>query len=172
MYLMENEEKLGREILKVAWPIIVSGLGDSIYSLTDTYFVSKIGTDALAAVGLGSYLYWLFFVVVALFATGVLVYVSQAYGGGELDKAKRGTGESSLLSAVIASAVVAASLPFVHEIMWALSGQEGPLTEMASAYFIVRILSLPVVAVVISMDSAIRAIGATRLSMIATLSLQ
>ncbi len=84
-----SSKNLTREVLKISWPMIISELAESLYSVVDTYFVSRLGTEALAAVGIGSYLSWLSFVIVVLFSTGVLVYVSQSYGASEIRKARR-----------------------------------------------------------------------------------
>ncbi len=161
---------LGKEVFKIAWPLIISELGDSIYSLTDTYFVSKVGTNALAAVGLGSYLSWLFYVVVAVFAMGVMVYVAQAYGAKEFFKARTGLGESLIFSMVVASGVTLAVLPYINALMNLLGGNNPPVVNLGTQYFAVRILGLPFISAVMVMDSGVRAAGATKYSMIANIS--
>ena len=47
-----NETKISKLVTKMAVPSIVSMLVLSIYSLSDIYFVSKLGTSASAAVGI------------------------------------------------------------------------------------------------------------------------
>jgi len=124
----------------------------------------------LAAVGPGSYLSWLFFVIVSLFSMSVLIYVAQAYDAEKLKEARKGTGESTIFSLLVTSFVTLAVLPFIHPIMSLLGGSDREVIDLGSAYFTVRILGLSVVAVSMVMDSAVRSPGATRLSMIATLS--
>ncbi len=156
-------------MLRIAWPLIISELGDSLYSLTDTYFVSKVGTDALAAVGLGSYISWLFFVIVAVFSMGVLVFVAQAEGAGKRAEAKVGIGESLIFSSLISSIVVTFIYPFIPDLIALIGGGAPELTRLAVKYFSIRILGLPIIAAVMVMDSGVRAVGATKFSMAANI---
>ncbi len=161
---------LSRKVWRIAWPMIISELGDSIYSITDTYFVSRLGRTALASVGLGSYITWLFYVVAVLFYTGCLVYVSQSYGAGELGKARRAIGGTIVYGSLVA---VASSLAVYYSAPWIVSIIAGPqpdVIDLAVVYLRIRILGLPLVVIAWTMDSSLRAIGATKYSMVAVLS--
>ncbi len=159
-----------REVIRISWPMIISELSDSLYSITDTYFVSKLGTAALAGVGVGSYLSWLFFVIIIPFSIGLLVYVAQSYGAKKLHKARKAIGETiiySLLVTFIVSQIVRYnSLPLISLI----AGSNPEVIENGVAYFSMRILGLPLMATAFLMDSSLRAIGATKHSMVAILS--
>lgn len=161
---------LTREVLRIAWPMLISELTDSLYSVADTYFVSKVGTIALAAVGVGSYLSWLFFAVVALFSIGVLVYAAQSYGAGAVREARGALGESLIYGTLVASAVSIVMYFIAPQALSIITGPNPELIDVAAKYFRVRILGLPVLAAAIMMDSVVRAVGATKLSMIAMVS--
>ncbi|WFO74866.1 MATE family efflux transporter [Desulfurococcaceae archaeon MEX13E-LK6-19] len=165
-----GDRSLTREVLKISWPMLISELSESLYSIADTYFVSSLGTTALAAVGVGSYLSWLFFVVVALFSTGVIVYVSQSYGAGELSKARRALGEA-IVYGVLTTSLVAIVVHYNSS--WLVSLIAGPnpgVVAVGASYLATRILGLPVLVAAVSMDSSLRAIGATKYSMVVVLS--
>ncbi len=160
---------LSRKVVGIAWPIVLSELGDSLYSIVDTYFVSRLGTLALNAVAIGSYLSWLFFVLVVVFSTGILVFVSQSYGAREIDKARKALGATILFAfATLWLAVLIIRL-YSYEIVLLVAGNKR-IADAAQKYFSIRILGLPFLAVSVSMDSSLRAIGATKYSMIAVLS--
>ncbi len=164
------KSKFTKEILKISWPMIISELADSLYSIADTYFVSKLGTIALAAVGLGSYLSWLFFVIIVPFTIGILVYTSQSYGAGELYKARKALGETIIYALSITLGIallVHYTTPLIVSI---IAGPNSNLIDVCSKYFSVRVLGLPILAVAILFDSALRAVGATKYSMITILS--
>lgn len=150
--------------------MLISELGDSLYSIADTYFVSGLGTTALAAVGVGSYLSWLFFVVVALFMTGVIVYVSQSYGSGDISKAKRALGEA-IVYGVFSTTVIAVLVHvYAGQLVGLIAGPNPSVVVLGASYLATRILGLPLVVTAMSMDSSLRAIGATKYSMIVVLS--
>ncbi len=156
--------------MRIAWPMVISELGDSLYSITDTYFVSRLGTLALAAVGAGSYISWLFFVVVALFSTGVLVFTAQSYGAKEIEKARRALGESIIVGFSLALIIVLIVRLISPLIVGLVVGANRELVEITLLYFNTRILGLPFLLVAVSMDSVVRAVGATKYSMITVLS--
>jgi len=165
-----KKKGLTKEVFRIALPIIISELGDSLYSITDTYFVSKIGETALAAVSVGSYLSWLFFVVIVLFSIGVLVYTAQCYGAKAVDDARKALGESIVFSSIVAFIVALVVYHISHIIVWIITGPNWVLVDIASRYLSVRILGLPFLATAVVMDSVIRGIGATKYSMIVVLS--
>ncbi len=165
-----RKRSLTREVLRIAWPMVISELSDSLYSIADTYFVSKIGTVALAAVGVGSYLAWLFFVIVALFSIGVLVYAAQSYGAGEIKAARRALGESLVFGALVSFAASMVVFYFTPSLVSIITGPNPNLIEVAASYLRVRMLGLPALAAALMMDSVVRAVGATKYSMVAVVS--
>lgn len=161
---------LFREVIRISWPMILSELGDSLFSITDTYFVSRLGTAALGAVGVGSYLSWLFFVIVAFFSIGTLVYVSQCYGAGEMGKAKAALGETIVFSLLVSVAAALIVHKYAGNVVSIIAGPNVGVVSLGAKYFSIRILGLPLLAVAVIMDSSLRAVGATKYSMIAMLS--
>ena len=165
-----QDDSLARRVWRISWPMIISELGDSIYSITDTYFVSRLGRSALGAVGIGSYLSWLFFVVAVLFYTGCLVYVSQSYGAKKLDQARKALGETIVYGSLVALVVAFIVYTFSPYIVAIIAGEQPEIIVLGSKYLSTRIFALPLVAIAWTMDSSLRAIGATKYSMIAVLS--
>jgi len=167
----ERRRSLTREVFSIAWPMVISELGDSLYSIADTYFVSRLGTAALAAVGLGSYLSWLFFVAVALFSVGSMIFVAQSYGARAIDRAREALGETILFGALTVLSLALGAYAVAEPLVVLVSGRsERTFVKLATSYFRVRVLGLPILATALIMDSAVRAVGATRLSMVAVLS--
>lgn len=159
-----DRELLSR-VVSISLPMIISELSNSIYAITDTYFVKGLGTVALAGVGLGSYLSWLFFVVLSLFYNGVLIYVAQSYGAGKLVYARRGLSEAIVYGTIIVFSISFFGYVFGGYILMLQAGGTGPVWEAAKAYFSIRVLGLPISLIAWSMDAGLRAIGATKQSM-------
>lgn len=166
VYKVLNIDELKLGVLKTAWPIILSELVDSMYSIADTYFVSRLGTNAVAAVGAGSYLSWLMMSFPSLFMVGVLVIVAQYNGAGDLDSARRVVGETLFYGSIAMCAIaIAAFIAAPHVVLLLVSGENLELLSEAIEYFRMRVVGLPLIAVALIMDSAIRAVKATKYSM-------
>ncbi len=159
------DRALASRVVKISLPMVISELSNSIYALTDTYFVSGLGTSALAGVGLGSYLSWLFFVVLSMFYNGVLIYIAQAYGAGKLDEARQGLSETLTYGLAIVTLVALAGYGVGGYILALQAGGYTEVWAQAYLYFRIRMLGLPISLLVWSMDAALRGIGATKQSM-------
>ncbi|MGB9827202.1 MAG: MATE family efflux transporter [Thermosphaera sp.] len=80
--------------LKTTIPLVLVETVSSLYSLADTYFVSGLGMEALAGVGVAGYIIWLYTVVFALFQTPLMILVSQSIGAELKEKAREVIGEA------------------------------------------------------------------------------
>ena len=80
-----------RALLALAGPLFLNSGIQAVLNLTDTWFLGRISTSAIAAVGA---VYWFVIVFVLLFggvAMAVQTLVAQAYGAGERVRAARVT---------------------------------------------------------------------------------
>lgn len=84
---MMLEEPMLRVIPKVAIPMIISSVIDSLYNLADTFFVSGLGEVATAAVAVNDSLMNILRAVAMGFAMGAASYISRLMGAKEDDKA-------------------------------------------------------------------------------------
>ena len=87
--VMMLEEKMIKVIPKVAIPMIISTMIDSIYNLADTFFVSQLGKNATAAVAVNDSLMHILRAISMGFAVGASSYISRLMGAKEDDKASR-----------------------------------------------------------------------------------
>lgn len=158
-----------RKAWEIAWPLIVAEAVDSVLSITDTFFVSRLGDEATAAVGLAGYASWVFFVSVQLFYMGVIVLAAQAYGARDFETASRVTGESVSASLILTLPMTLLGYRFSSELMSILGGDVGVnVLTLSSKYFSIRVFGLPVLAAIMTLGATYRAVGLTRPVMIAT----
>src|ERR1043165_8303369 len=78
-----------REILKLAAPLMVTNAVQSLLNLTDLWFIGRLSTDAVAAMGS---IYWILTCAVLLFGgvgLAVQTFVAQAFGSWRKARAAR-----------------------------------------------------------------------------------
>lgn len=90
---------IARLVLKMAVPTMVAMVADSVYSMTDTYFVSSLGTAATAAVGVNASIDQAIMMAGSFLGIGGGSYISRLLGAKQPEKA------SNTLSAAFFSAL-------------------------------------------------------------------
>ena len=160
-----------REVMAIAWPIWVSMISMTIKGVVDTIMVGRLGTDALAGVGMGG--------VVAFnalcFGMGVLrgqkSLVSQYQGAGDSRTAFSFGVHAYYLA--LGFAVICLLLAFVSEPLFAWVAGQSELRPDAvaqgSTYFRLRLAWSGTMLLALSVAEYLRSTGRTRLPMAADL---
>ena len=107
-------------ILKLSLPIMLSNLIQTVYSLTDTYFVSKIGDDPIAAIGLVWPMIFLYMALGLGIALGARGIIAQNIGSGDLEGAAVASGQTISfmgISSIVLSAIGYIAAPWIIKAM-------------------------------------------------------
>lgn len=155
------------EVVRLAWPITISMLSFTAMGLADTLFVSRLGTEPLAAVGMAVSTTFLILAFGMGLMGGVKVSVAQATGATDEDGVLR-LGWQALWVAGIVGVTLATLAPFGPMLFRAL-GAEGEVGEMANAYFLIRVLGSPLTFAMLAHKSWFDGRGDTRTPMVANL---
>ena len=136
---------LTRLVMTLAGPLILQNLSQTLLGVVDTFFVSRVGTDAVAAVGLASVM---FFAVLMLFrstASSTVVFVGRAHGEG--DDEKVGTAVWRSLNMIGWLSLLVFILPFAFTaIMSVAAPDDGSMVrEFATEYLQIRAFEIPLV---------------------------
>lgn len=81
-------------ILSLAWPTMLEQLMHTAVQYIDTAMVGTLGTQAMAAVGATSTVNWLIGSTISALGVGFLSYISQSMGAGNIQKAKKASGQA------------------------------------------------------------------------------
>ena len=106
-----NRTGLTWQVARLSGPLVLQNISHTLLGVADTYFVSRISTEALAAVGLSSVM---FFAVLMLFrgtANSTVVFVGRAYG--EQDYPKIGAAIWRSLNMIAWLSLVVLTLPWL-----------------------------------------------------------
>jgi MATE family multidrug resistance protein len=133
------------QIAILAGPLILQNISHTLLGVADTYFVSKISTEALAAVGLSSVMYFAVLMLFRSTANSTVVFVGRAYG--EKDNTKIGIAVWRSLNTVAWLSLTVLALPWLFGVLMAVAAPgDSPLVrELGTRYLQIRVLEIPLV---------------------------
>jgi len=156
-----------REVVSLAWPITVSMLSFTAMGVADTLFVSRLGTEPLAAVGMAVSTTFLILAFGMGLMGGVKVAVAQSTGADKHGVAKV-LGWQGLWIAACVGGLLALLAPMGPTI-FNLMGGEGDVKRMANLYFVIRVLGAPLTFGVLALKGWFDGTGDTKTPMKANL---
>jgi len=123
-----------KAVWKLSFPVFLGMIVQYIYSLTDTFFVSKISGDAIAAMQFN--LPFVFFAISICFGLGIGItsLISQALGARDKHRANNAAEHAVLLGVVIGILISALSIIFRYPIFKLLGAPEH-IIGLAVSYF-------------------------------------
>ncbi|MDD7305463.1 MAG: MATE family efflux transporter [Peptoniphilaceae bacterium] len=80
-------DDIEKSLIKLSIPLTLTAFVQMTYNLVDTIWIGRLGTDAVAAVGVASFVIWLANSIGFIPKIGMGVYSSQAYGKNDKKKA-------------------------------------------------------------------------------------
>ncbi len=122
------------QLWSLAWPTMLSFFFYTLYSIVDTFWVSKLSSEAIAAVSISQVS---LFVMISLsigMAVGSSVVMGMHIGAKEKNKAEKVLGQSFVLATIMAVFFTIISLVFREPFLVA-SGAIGTIYEPALTYF-------------------------------------
>ena len=152
-------------ILKMAVPTIIAFIINSIYSLADTYFVTKLGTNASAAVSVNASLDQLILMCGSMLAVGANSYIARLLGNGDEKKASWVLSTAFFLAAGMGTLLLIFGSIFMLPMMRLLGAT--PTCEQYSVdYATYVLLAAPFMTTSFVMNQCLRSEGSATLSMI------
>lgn len=149
---------LRRRILKMTLPMAGGILAMSVFNLTDTFFVSRLGTESLAAM---SFTFPVIMVVASVamgLGAGVSSTVSRAIGEGAEHRVRRLVTDGLILTFILVGIFAIGGLLGMDVIFRAM-GAEGDILVLVKSYMRVWFSCVAVVMLPMTGNNAIRATG-------------
>lgn len=172
---MGNKENFGKinlldgpidsTLRKFAMPLAVSFLINMLYAWVDMFYVSKLGSEAIAAVGVGEQILFFAFGIGIGFGVGTGVIVARRIGEGDF----KGAGETatqSLAFMLIFGTIVAVALYFSIPLLLNILNIRGDVRVFASSYLGIIIIGMPFNFIIFQVNSMIRSSGNSYIPMI------
>ena len=151
-------------VLALAWPTMLEQLMQTAVQYIDTAMVGSLGTAATAAVGSTVTVNWLIGSTVSAFGVGFLAQISQAFGAGDGERARRAAAQSVLAVLVLGTLFTALTLSLSSFVPVWMQVEPG-LREAAGRYFFVLYLPMLPRTAMILFGTVLRAAGDTKTPM-------
>ncbi len=134
---------LASQVVRLAVPVVISQLSQTVVGLVDTMMVGRIGVNALAATGLGCLAIWMVMGALGHLSTGTQILASRRTG--QTDHAGAGRALRAALQIALPLGLLLTILFwFAYPAYFALilGGRQDPLFPLCSEYSQLRLLGL------------------------------
>ena len=153
----------------VALPQIVTMLIDSVYNMTDTFFVSWLGDAAVAAVGVNDSLMMIIRAISLGFGIGCASFIARALGAKKDEEASRAA-VTTIITAAATMAVLAVIGSADLSSLVGFLGASDTVMPHSMDYARWILISSPVTAVTVCLSQTLRSEGNTKHAMFGTVS--
>lgn len=156
---------LYKVILKLAIPIMLANLIQTIYNLTDTYFVSRIGDIEVGAVGMVWPIIFCFIGLGGGISLGAVALISQSIGAKDESAARKASGQIiifSFLLGIVMCLLGYVVSPFILRAM----GATGQIYTLAWRYLSIIYIGIPFMYVFFAFQAIEQAQGNMTLPML------
>jgi putative MATE family efflux protein len=145
-------------LLKTTSFMLVSMIFQTLYVLVDLFWMGRLGTDAIAAVGLAGNLSFIVIAITQVLAVGATTLVSHASGRKEQDRAIFLFNQSQVLSMVVGLIFLAVAMALRHQYAATQSSTEG--MRIATEEFLLWFIpAMALQFAMVAMGAALRGTG-------------
>ena len=145
-------------LLKTTSFMLVSMVFQTLYVLVDLFWVGRLGTDAIAAVGLAGNLSFIVIAITQVLAVGATTLVSHASGQKDQERASFLFNQSQVLSMVAGLVFLAVAMLLRHQYAASQSATEG-MRIATEQYLLWFIPAMALQFAMVAMGAALRGTG-------------
>lgn len=143
--IQKPETNLLWQVAILAGPIVLQNLSQTLLGVVDTFFVSRISTEAVAAVGLASILYFAVLMLFRSTAFSTIAFVGRAYGEGDYKKVGSATSRAINMIAWLSLSVLVLPFLFAWLMRFAAPPGDTGVRALGTVYLEIRTFELPFV---------------------------
>lgn len=142
-------------LLGLSFPTLISLIAEPLTGLVDTAFVARLGSPALAALGVGTILLSSVFWIFNFLGIGTQTEVAQTYGKKDASRQTELVSMALLMGGLFGFLMAIIGLPFVPAVS-SVMGAEGAVLEPAMSYTKIRLWGAPAVILTMVVFGAMR----------------
>ena len=124
-----TEGPVGRAVLLLAIPMVLELVLESVFAVVDVFFVSRLGADAIATVGLTESMLSIVYALIIGLCTGVTAVVARRIGERDVEGASRAAVQAIALGFAIAIPVGVTAVWFAPRMLALMGGSPGVIAH-------------------------------------------
>lgn len=160
---------LYQNAFRIAWPSIIEAVLVTLISFVDTMMVGVLGPSAIAAVGITAQPRLIILATILSFNVGVTAVVSRKKGSGDQDGANSCLKQCMIISALMALFLSCCGILFARPLL-SFAGAGADIIDDSVGYFRIIMIGIFFNAISLTINSAQRGVGNTKVSMQTNLS--
>jgi putative MATE family efflux protein len=155
---------VGRAVLMLAVPMVMEMAMESIFAVADVFWVSHLGADAVATVGLTEAMLTIIYTAAIGLSIGATAVIARRIGEHDPDGAARGAGQSMLLAAAVAATIAVCAAPHASSLL-RLMGASDDVVRSGSGFTRVMIGGNATVLLLFMLNAVFRGAGDAAIAM-------
>jgi len=163
-----NHKKIHKEniisIMALAIPAMIENILQVLLGTIDTYFIGKIGIEAIAGVGITNLIMNIYIAFFLALGVGTTAIVSRNIGANDIDNANKVVRQSIIMAIGIGTIFGVINLIFSKDILLIL-GAEERIIEYALPYFLSVAVPSVFLCLMMTLSSSLRGAGDTKTPM-------
>jgi putative MATE family efflux protein len=168
-FTLKLDKKVDKEIIELAWPSITEQILEMMVGMVSTIFMGRIGTGAVAAVGMVNMLMGFLQTVFSGLSMGTTVIIARVTGEGDKPEAKRALIQSIYMASALGIILAIIGRMFSSGLLKVFfGGTEASVFGLGISYFNITLIGLPFFVLDIIVSGAMRGAGDTKTPMIIT----
>lgn len=166
---LPSSTEVYKNTLNTAWPSAIESLLIALVSIVDMIMVSSIGTEAIAAVGIATQPRFLVMSFVLALNLGTTVIIARRKGANDKESANIALKNAFMLSIFISLVTTSVGSLFAKPIL-VFAGATADYIDYAVGYYRIILVGTFFALVSLTISSAQRGVGNTRISMVINIS--
>lgn len=155
---------IGRSILLLAIPMVLEMLMESVFAVVDIFWVSHLGTDAAATVGLTESLLTLIYALAIGLSIGAMAMVARRIGEQDPEGAARAAVQAIALALLVSIVIAVVATPIAPKLL-AMMGGSPWVIEHGSAFTRIMLAGNATVVVLFMVNAIFRGAGDAAIAM-------
>ena len=155
---------IGRSILLLAIPMVLEMLMESVFAVVDIFWVSHLGTDAAATIGLTESLLTIIYALAIGLSIGAMAMVARRIGEQNPDGAARAAVQAIAVALLVSILIAVIATPMAPKLL-ALMGGSPWVVEHGSAFARVMLAGNATIVVLFMVNAIFRGAGDAAIAM-------